>query len=152
MEALQEAMNIFQAFDKRSWLKLIPLKSEIYTSGVWSSQLQQMVEMGGYEIGNSPARYLGLCLISGKLSDRDRNVLTDRILSRIPRYSAKRLFCRYIAIHQFCNLQQSPIGAGCSSYPRKLSRTLISAVIILSDLVLMKKQGAVKVKLEMSVC
>lgn len=111
-----------------------------------------MVEMGGYEIGNSPARYLGLCLISGKLSDRDRKVLTDRILSRIPRYSAKRLFCQYIAIHQFCNLQQSPIGAGCSSYPRKLSRTLMSAVIILSDLVLMKKQGAVKVKLEMSVC
>ncbi|KAI6681003.1 hypothetical protein NL676_034884 [Syzygium grande] len=60
--------------------------------GVWSSQLQQMVEMGGYEIGNSPARYLGICLISGKLSDRDCKVLTDRILRRIPRKRSHKKF------------------------------------------------------------
>ncbi|KAI3437286.1 Glucan endo-1 [Psidium guajava] len=56
IKALQEVSNTFQAFYEMSWLKVIPPKTDQYTSGVRSSQLQQLVEIASYKTGKLPVR------------------------------------------------------------------------------------------------
>ncbi|XP_062158773.1 uncharacterized protein LOC133866258 [Alnus glutinosa] len=78
-------------FELLSGLKANPSKSSLFCSGVserMKISLLSELQMGK---GHLPVRYLGLPLISSKLSAADCKVLHDKIVGRIDSWSSKKL-------------------------------------------------------------
>ncbi|KAK3221959.1 hypothetical protein Dsin_008984 [Dipteronia sinensis] len=58
-------------------------KSNIFTSGVSLTINQQLINLFGYTVGSLPIRYLGIPIISSRLSLHDCFSLMDRVLGRL---------------------------------------------------------------------
>lgn len=90
-ESLVAILEVLNTFYNWSGLKLNPEKSEIFTGGITEEGISILVNSSGFKKGTLPVRYLGLPLVSGKLSTKNCEALTERILKRIRSWSVKHL-------------------------------------------------------------
>lgn len=70
-------------FSSLSGLKANPAKSNIFLSGVHNNSRQQLIDIFGYNVGSLPIRYLGIPIISSKLSHLDCSPLLVKVSARI---------------------------------------------------------------------
>src|SRR3954467_8412272 len=66
-------------------------KSEIFVSGLLDDQIHRLIEPLGIKEGKLPVKYLGVPLISGRLSFTDCKPLIDKITQRIRSWGVKKL-------------------------------------------------------------
>lgn len=88
IEGVQNILNFFYNF---SGLKINPSKCELYTSGISEGIIDEMQRITGFEKGNLPVRYLGVPLITRKLSYADCEILIDKVRSKISGWASKTL-------------------------------------------------------------
>ena len=80
-----------QLFYKFFGLQLNCAKSELFSSGVSKDQLMEIQQHTGFKFGTLPVRYLGVPLITRRLSEKDCIPLVDRITIRIKHWASKFL-------------------------------------------------------------
>ncbi|KAE8670622.1 Phosphatidylinositol 4-phosphate 5-kinase 6 [Hibiscus syriacus] len=81
----------FNKFYEKSGLKLNAAKCEFYTSGISTNILESINKTTGFKQGCLPVRYLGVPLVTRKLSEKDCVVLINNIKSRLYHWSGKLL-------------------------------------------------------------
>ncbi|KAL3519687.1 hypothetical protein ACH5RR_017836 [Cinchona calisaya] len=85
---LKDVLNDFAEF---SGLRPNFEKSELLTAGVSEYRKQELSQMLGMRLGVLPVRYLGIPLISSRLTIVDCNPLIDKIRARVLGWSSKTL-------------------------------------------------------------
>ena len=83
LESIIGVQNVMQQFYFFSGLKLNNAKCELFSSSISRESLAEIHEMTGFKLGVLPVRYLGVLLVTRKLSERDCRPLVDRITTRI---------------------------------------------------------------------
>lgn len=89
--AIQTTIRVLQHFYTLSGLKLNPSKCELFCLGISEENLSFLQQISGFKVGKLPLRYLGVPLITSKLSLTDCKPEIDKITSRIEPWSAKYL-------------------------------------------------------------
>ncbi|PKI66568.1 hypothetical protein CRG98_013052 [Punica granatum] len=90
-ESLIAILDVMNTFYNWSGLKLNSEKSEIFTGGIDEEGVSELVNCSGFNRDTLPVRYLGIPLVSGKLSLKNCEALTERIVKRIRSWSVKHL-------------------------------------------------------------
>ncbi|CAL1367519.1 unnamed protein product [Linum trigynum] len=88
---LFELQRILAQFKKLSGLKSNPSKCEIFFGGIDKDERKVRASRFGYQLGEFPVRYLGVPLISGKLSVAACRPLIDKLLARVKSWQAKSI-------------------------------------------------------------
>ncbi|CAL1370123.1 unnamed protein product [Linum trigynum] len=83
--------RVLTQFYKDSGLRCNPSKCELFCCGTPDEEQQWISAYTGFPLGSLPVRYLGVPLISGKLTSADCSVLVDKITARIRTWQAKKL-------------------------------------------------------------
>ena len=91
LDSIKGIKKILEKFYSFSGLQLNSAKSEIFSSGVSSDLLEEMQQATGFKLGTLPVRYLGIPLVTRRLTSKDCDPLMDRILARIKSWSSKLL-------------------------------------------------------------
>ncbi|XP_074305324.1 uncharacterized protein LOC141640419 [Silene latifolia] len=66
-------------------------KSEIYCNGIKGEELQVIVQMSGFRVGNFPFRYLGIPISYKRISIGDCSKLVEKMVDRIRGWGARKL-------------------------------------------------------------
>ncbi|XP_039028840.1 uncharacterized protein LOC120162837 [Hibiscus syriacus] len=106
-ESVMGVITALDCFYEYSGLKLNASKCEIFTAGISAHNLDSINNYSGFKHGRLPVRYLGVPLVTRKLTDKDCRALLDNIKSRLHQWSRKKMSY-----------------AGSLSYLRPLSRRL----------------------------
>ena len=85
---LKQALDLFFSL---SGLEANHSKSDIFIAGSDVHFKEFLLEVFGFQLGNLPARHLGVPLISTKLSSRDYKILLEKIVARIKSWTTKHL-------------------------------------------------------------
>lgn len=86
LEGIKVVLSLFSNF---SGLKVNYTKSEFFCNN--TSVQQQLAAILGIKVGKLPVRYLGVLLISGRLTAADCRVLTDKIVARTKSWTTRFL-------------------------------------------------------------
>ncbi|GLT48369.1 hypothetical protein SLA2020_220000 [Shorea laevis] len=84
-------MQKFEEFSRVSGLEVNRMKSQVFFSGVREEQKVALIQKLGFVEGQLPVRYLGLPLISKKLSPGACQPIIDKIHQRIGSWATKFL-------------------------------------------------------------
>ncbi|CAL1391242.1 unnamed protein product [Linum trigynum] len=89
--AISRVQETISDFYSLSGLKCNPAKCEVYFGGMSVLFKSRAIQVSGFQEGELPVRYLGLPLISGKLSTLESEKLVAKITQKIKSWRAKRL-------------------------------------------------------------
>ncbi|CAL9238547.1 unnamed protein product [Arabidopsis halleri] len=84
-------VNVLNLFANRSGLKMSMEKTTLYTGGVSDGTRQLMVSHYPFGLGQLPVRYLGLPLVTRRLTTGNLSPLLDQIRNRIGTWTARYL-------------------------------------------------------------
>ncbi|GKV34604.1 hypothetical protein SLEP1_g42967 [Rubroshorea leprosula] len=82
---------VLKEFYVVSGLKVNYSKSEIFTCGLSLLAVQNLTATYGFKAGSLPVRYLGVPLITGRLTDKDLKPLISKITDRMNSWASKHL-------------------------------------------------------------
>ena len=80
VQVIMDELNMFEEF---SGLQVNKQKSAIFIAGVNGEVKSELLNTIGFRLGSFPMKYLGVPLISTRLSHGDCQPLLDKILARI---------------------------------------------------------------------
>ena len=81
----------FQLFSHTSGLEVNSQKSEMIQVGMKGDEVQRIMDVSGFKLGNIPFNYLGMPITIGKLKARDCQGLIDKMVHRIRLWSSRNL-------------------------------------------------------------
>ncbi|XP_038991036.1 uncharacterized protein LOC120114099 [Hibiscus syriacus] len=84
-------IRVLEHFYVVSGLKINAQKCEFYIAGISPRQIEEIKRITGFNQGYLPVRYLGVPLVSRKLSDKDCVALIDNIRERLHQWSRRHL-------------------------------------------------------------
>ncbi|XP_039019838.1 uncharacterized protein LOC120151469 [Hibiscus syriacus] len=87
VESVVGVISVLDYFYEIYGLKLNAFKCELFAVGISSSKLEDIKMITGFNQGCLPVRYLGVPLVTRKLSDKDCVALIDSIRSRLSSYA-----------------------------------------------------------------
>ena len=73
--------NVLEKFYSFSDLKLNKEKSEVFSTGISDDLLREIKQVTGFKMGVLPVRYLGVPLVTRRLTEADCGPLMDKILA-----------------------------------------------------------------------
>ncbi|XP_039064928.1 uncharacterized protein LOC120210227 [Hibiscus syriacus] len=91
LESVLGVVSILDRFYELSGLRLNAMKSELFACGVPRCSLDLICIATGFKHGQLPVRYLGVPLVTRKLSSKDCSALLVRINDKIDKWSSKHL-------------------------------------------------------------
>ena len=91
MESIVGVQKVLQLFYTYSGLQLNSEKSEFFSSGISRTMIEQIQAVTGLKSGTLSVRYLGVPLVTRRLSHKDYSPMIDKIAARINCWSAKLL-------------------------------------------------------------
>ncbi|XP_038993415.1 uncharacterized protein LOC120117178 [Hibiscus syriacus] len=91
LDAILGVVSTLEKFYEISGLKLNALKSELFACGVARDELEVIQSATGFKLGQLPVRYLGIPLVTRKLSSKDCSALLVKIKGRIDNWSSRKL-------------------------------------------------------------
>ncbi|XP_031392075.1 uncharacterized protein LOC116204137 [Punica granatum] len=127
-DSLVAILDVLNAFYHWSGLMLNSEKSEIFTGGISEDFVSDLVTCSGFKRGLLPVRYLGLPLVSGKLSSKNCEALTERIVERIKSWTVHRSVDPSSG-KVSSNMQVGARSVGKSFASQKLREVLIKALM-----------------------
>ena len=83
LESILGIQNIMKQFYLFSRLQLNNAKCELFSSGISRTSLGEIHELTGFKLGTLPVRYLGVPLVTRRLTDKDCALLVDKVTARI---------------------------------------------------------------------
>ncbi|XP_039061962.1 uncharacterized protein LOC120206344 [Hibiscus syriacus] len=83
LDSVMGVITVLNSFYELSGLKLNALKSEIFTVGISAHEIDNIISCSGFKLGVLPVRYLGIPLVTRKLSYKDCQPLIEKINSRL---------------------------------------------------------------------
>ncbi|GKV39485.1 hypothetical protein SLEP1_g47243 [Rubroshorea leprosula] len=89
--AVGELDSILKQFYLVTGLKVNYQKSEIFCCGMPNQVIRELTETYGFKVGTLPVRYLGVPLITGRLTNAALKPLISKITDRINSWSSKYL-------------------------------------------------------------
>lgn len=92
MQSLQAIKGVLDSFYHWSGLKVSFEKNEILICGVPKDQVVNLIKPLGIKGCKLPVRYLGVSLISSKLSATDCKPIVDKITKKISSWGARHLY------------------------------------------------------------
>ncbi|XP_038994273.1 uncharacterized protein LOC120118241 [Hibiscus syriacus] len=84
-------VSILEKFYELSGIRLNAMKSELFACGLPMNILEQIQYATNFKIGQLPVRYLGVPLVTRKLSSNDCSALLVRIKNRIDQWASRKL-------------------------------------------------------------
>ena len=91
MDSVVGVQNVLKLFYTFSGLQVNCAKCEIYSSGVNKENLEEIQSYTGFKLGMLPVRYLGVPLVTRRLTEKDCAPLVDKITARISSWTSKFL-------------------------------------------------------------
>ncbi|KAG7592735.1 Reverse transcriptase domain [Arabidopsis thaliana x Arabidopsis arenosa] len=91
VRSIEGIVEVFDKFAACSGLKISMEKSTVYLAGVTDSSHQAIVDRFPFEVGTLPVRYLGLPLVTKRLSSADYLPLIEQIKKKIGSWTARFL-------------------------------------------------------------
>lgn len=89
--SIEGIFGVFQEFAKISGLNISLEKSTLFLAGVKNEDSASILEQFPFEAGSLPVRYLGLPLLTKKMTVQDYSPLIARIRTRISSWTARHL-------------------------------------------------------------
>ena len=89
--SVQVIMDEINKFENFSGLQVNKQKSSIFLAGVNVDVKNDILDITGYCLGSLPMKYLGVPLISTRLSHCDCQPLLDKLLARIQAWTRRSL-------------------------------------------------------------
>ncbi|XP_039052544.1 uncharacterized protein LOC120194245 [Hibiscus syriacus] len=83
LDSILGVKSVLEVFYEQSGLKLNAFKYELFTSGVSVAQKFLMHEVTGFRLGELPVRYMGVILVTRKLTERDFVVLVEKRIGQL---------------------------------------------------------------------
>ncbi|KAE8735594.1 hypothetical protein F3Y22_tig00000340pilonHSYRG00720 [Hibiscus syriacus] len=93
-DSVMGVLSTLETFYKLSGLRLNAMKTELYACGVSDLILGQIKAGTGFRVGNLPVRYLGVPLVTRKLTSKDCTALVTKIKEKLSKWANKRLSFR----------------------------------------------------------
>jgi len=91
IRSIEGVVKVFNEFAVWSGLKISMEKSTLFLAGSPANGHQQIAENFPFEVGSLPVRYLGLPLVTKRLSAADYSPLLEKIRKRIGTWTARFL-------------------------------------------------------------
>ena len=91
VESILGVQSVLKLFYHFSGLQLNNEKSEFFSSGIPREVRAEKQRTTGFKCGTLPVRYLGVPLVTRRLSFKDCASLVDKIEAKINNWSAKLL-------------------------------------------------------------
>ncbi|KAE8705789.1 hypothetical protein F3Y22_tig00110418pilonHSYRG00293 [Hibiscus syriacus] len=91
LEYVMGVIIVLDYFYEISGLKLNALKCEIFTTGISVLHIENIINSSSFKHGILPVRYLGIPLVTRKLSIKDCQPLIDKIKSKLYQWSRLKL-------------------------------------------------------------
>ncbi|XP_038992144.1 uncharacterized protein LOC120115525 [Hibiscus syriacus] len=82
-DSILGVVGVLEVFYKMSGLQLNAGKSELFSCGVHEDVLKRVQVTTGFKLGTLPVRYLGVPLVTRKLTAKDCLPLVDKIISKL---------------------------------------------------------------------
>ena len=92
LESITEIHNVMKLFYSYSRLQLNCAKSELFSTRIKRELLKEIHQLTGFKIGTLQVRYLGVPLVTRRLTARDCSPLVEKITAKINCWSSKLLF------------------------------------------------------------
>ncbi|XP_039038069.1 uncharacterized protein LOC120175535 [Hibiscus syriacus] len=91
IDSISGVKAVLEVFYLMSRLKLNISKSDIFVAGLTVAHCNVISEGTGFKLGKLPVRYLGIPLVTNKLTERDCLSLIDKIRARLNLWENKHL-------------------------------------------------------------
>ncbi|XP_039065361.1 uncharacterized protein LOC120210728 [Hibiscus syriacus] len=91
VDSIVGVISVLDQFYDMSGLKLNASKSEFFAAGISSRTLDDIKQISGFKYGILPVRYLGVPLVTRKLSEKECNILIEKIKARLHHWAEKTL-------------------------------------------------------------
>ena len=91
LESVVGIQKVLELFYTYSGLKLNCEKNELFSIGVQRQEIERIHQATGFKISKLPVRYLGVPLVTKRLTARDCEPLMEKITARINAWSVKML-------------------------------------------------------------
>ncbi|XP_050207624.1 uncharacterized protein LOC126657045 [Mercurialis annua] len=91
LTSVKQITRVLQHFHGVTRLKMNENKSSIYFSGVEEGSKASILQEMGFSVGFLPIRYLGVPLISKRLTKEDCSELTEKITKRVSHWTVRHL-------------------------------------------------------------
>lgn len=88
VRSVEGIVSVFDEFARCSGLKISMEKSTLYLAGIPNTSIQQLATRFPFEVGKLPVRYLGLPLVTKRLSRADCMPLVEQLRKRIESWSS----------------------------------------------------------------
>ncbi|KAE8676000.1 hypothetical protein F3Y22_tig00111640pilonHSYRG00245 [Hibiscus syriacus] len=95
-------LSVLDRFYQISGLNLNSSKSELFAAGISSRTLEDLKLFTGFKIGSLPVRYLGIPLVTRKLTAKDCEPLLGKIRQRLQHWSGRLELIRSV-LFSVCN-------------------------------------------------
>ncbi|XP_039033848.1 uncharacterized protein LOC120169815 [Hibiscus syriacus] len=132
-DLVADVLTILDQFYEFSGLKLNSSKCEFFTTGISSRDLEDIKFLSGFKSGSLPVRYLGIPLITRKLTMKDCDPLLEKIKLRLHHWQLVLLASILKAVDQLCarffwkGEDKTVVGARADSGISRLQQTLVGA-------------------------
>ncbi|XP_019092278.1 PREDICTED: uncharacterized protein LOC109129106 [Camelina sativa] len=122
VRSIEDIVSVFEKFAKISGLRISMEKSIIYLGGLNEFERQEVMNSFSFAVGQLPVRYLGLPLVTKRLTESDYAPLIDQIKQKIGSWTA-----RFLSFAGRLNLIQSVLWSiwGDSLWVKWLTTTLL---------------------------
>ncbi|XP_039069262.1 uncharacterized protein LOC120215754 [Hibiscus syriacus] len=90
-DSIMGVLSVLDLFYEISGLQLNSSKCKIFSTGCSSRSVDLFQQISGFKKGSLPVRYLGIPLVTRKLTEKDCVVLIDKIKQRLHHWSARNL-------------------------------------------------------------
>ncbi|KAE8689834.1 Cysteine-rich receptor-like protein kinase 8 [Hibiscus syriacus] len=91
VDSVVGVQNVLDHFHQISGLKLNSSKNELFAAGIPSRTLEELKLITGFKIGTLPVRYLGIPLVTRKLTAKDCEPLLGKIRQCLQHWSSRNL-------------------------------------------------------------
>lgn len=91
VRSMESITEVFDQFAKSSGLKISMEKSTVYLAGVSEERRREMGMRYSIQLGQLPVRYLGLPLLTKRMTSSDYKPLLDLIRRRISSWTVRHL-------------------------------------------------------------
>ena len=91
VSSVQITMDELTKFEAFSGMQINKQKNVVFFAGSDNSVKATILNMTGFSLGSLPMKYLGVPLISSKLSHSDCKPLLDKIMARIQSWTSRSL-------------------------------------------------------------
>ncbi|KAL9280732.1 putative RNA-directed DNA polymerase [Arabidopsis thaliana] len=109
VRSIDGIVKVLDEFAKWSGLKISMEKSTMYLAGVQASVYQEIVQKFSFDVGKLPVRYLGLPLVSKRLTASDCLPLIEQLRKKIEAWTS-----RFLSFDGRLNLISSTLWSICN--------------------------------------